>query len=100
MGNWWRDRAVVGVAIWYGQWSHMVWFGSWGNGTIDHLLLPFTESMRPVNGADQPAATVDHPLQNARLRRSVASDGSPHSSLPAVQERQRLATEGEKSIEL
>ncbi|WDQ15444.1 hypothetical protein [Rhodopirellula sp. P2] len=29
------------------------------------------------NVTDQPAATVDHPFQNAQLRRSVASDGSP-----------------------
>ena len=34
--------------------------------------------------ADQPAATVNLPLQNARLRRSVASDGSPRFRLSGV----------------
>ncbi len=34
------------------------------------------------NATDQPAATVDHPLQNARLRLSVASDCSPLRDLP------------------
>jgi hypothetical protein len=29
-----------------------------------------------TNVADQPAATADRPFHNARLRRSVASDGS------------------------